>query len=106
MQNQKPTISLGKEASHFLEVLHQKSDFFFEKIVGFCCSSYVGLNISPDPQDVLKFVSNWCGLGGNAPSYSFKWTYICVKYICFQIYMTYFFELAGADWVATLPAIH
>jgi intraflagellar transport protein 172 len=23
-------------------------------------------------QDVLKFVSNWCGLGGNAPNYSFK----------------------------------
>jgi len=26
----------------------------------------------PNIQDVLKFVSNWCGLGGNAPSYSFK----------------------------------
>ena len=26
----------------------------------------------PNIQDVLKFVSEWCGLGGSAPSYSFK----------------------------------
>ena len=26
----------------------------------------------PNIQDVLTFISNWCGLGGNAMNYSFK----------------------------------
>ncbi len=26
----------------------------------------------PEIQDVMKFVGNWCGLGGAAPSFSFK----------------------------------
>ena len=26
----------------------------------------------PNIQDVLGFISNWCGLGGNSLNYSFK----------------------------------
>ena len=26
----------------------------------------------PEIQDVAKFISNWCGLGGNAPGFSFQ----------------------------------
>lgn len=26
----------------------------------------------PNIQDVLKFISNWCGLGGNGTNYSFN----------------------------------
>ena len=43
-------------------------------------------------QDVLKFVSNWCGLGGNAPSYSFKWT--LWPYLC-EIYLAWYFSIVS-----------
>ena len=33
---------------------------------------YLCCEVIKEAVDVLMFVSNWCGLGGNAPNYSFK----------------------------------